>query len=114
MNGKRVDVKNSNFKIIPKPKDKTFNKIFSDVFKSKEEDILNFPYEKSIILCEKNFGNFANKIVEYFRFWYKYGSDKQEEILIPVRSIDEKSYFEYKIIIKEDKNFEKRLNGKNL
>lgn len=114
LNEKSIGFKDLSFELIPREKDILRLRFVSDIIKSKEEDILNFPYEKSVILVEKNFKNLANKIVEYFRFWYKYASETQQDVLIPVKYIDEKFDNEYRIIIKKDKVSEIKIEGTSL
>ena len=74
----------------------------SNLMKSKEEDILNFPYEKSEIFVDDDLKIYAYKIVEYFKFWFKYGSKESKEILLPVKLKNEQLTKDYKIIIEKN------------
>ncbi|MCM8806905.1 MAG: hypothetical protein NC926_02960 [Candidatus Omnitrophica bacterium] len=115
INEKKINLRDLNYGIKPKVNDIVKIKFVSEVIKSREEEILNFPYDKSVIFVERGLKNFAERIVEYFRFWYKYGSEYRKELIIPVKNIeDEKIENEYKIIIKEDKIPEIRIEGNSL
>ncbi|MGC8977506.1 MAG: hypothetical protein ACP5OB_07820 [Candidatus Ratteibacteria bacterium] len=115
IDGKVIEVKKNKFSLIPKENEKVNVKLVSKVIKSKEDDILNFPYEKSVIFVDSDeLKSCAEWINEYFKFWYKYGKEKPEDISIEIKNINEKSENQFKIILTKEKISEIKIEGNEL
>jgi len=111
LNGKDLNFKGKEIEIMLNEGDILVIKFLSEKIKTEEEKILGFPYEESsIIISSEDERLFANWISDYFKFWYKYGSEQPKDVLIPVKKEKADNYM---IILKKGDS-EIRIEDKKL
>jgi hypothetical protein len=111
LNGKDLNFKGKEIEIMLNEGDILVIKFLSEKIKTEEEKILGFPYEESsIIISSEDERLFANWISDYFKFWYKYGSEQSKDVLIPVKKEKADNYM---IILKKGDS-EIRIEDKKL